>query len=84
MIDEETKNIIAVCDFYFLQEDGERFKVIKLIYFDIDDRNKKKRLFLAFNFINIGKMVLYHKVTAFLLDILSISSISLYRSTSFI
>uniref|UniRef100_A0A8R1XQP9 DNA polymerase epsilon catalytic subunit n=1 Tax=Onchocerca volvulus TaxID=6282 RepID=A0A8R1XQP9_ONCVO len=27
MIDEETKNIIAVCDFYFLQEDGERFKI---------------------------------------------------------
>ncbi|VDO31832.1 unnamed protein product [Onchocerca flexuosa] len=27
MIDEETKNIIAVCDFYFLQEDGERFKL---------------------------------------------------------
>ncbi|VDM11265.1 unnamed protein product [Wuchereria bancrofti] len=35
MIDEQTKNIIAVCDFYFLQEDGGRFKVIKLKYFDI-------------------------------------------------
>uniref|UniRef100_A0A158Q8A2 DNA polymerase epsilon catalytic subunit n=1 Tax=Elaeophora elaphi TaxID=1147741 RepID=A0A158Q8A2_9BILA len=27
MIDEETKNIVAVCDFYFLQEDGGRFKI---------------------------------------------------------
>ncbi|VIO96069.1 DNA polymerase family B, exonuclease domain containing protein [Brugia malayi] len=27
MIDEQTKNIIAVCDFYFIQEDGGRFKI---------------------------------------------------------
>uniref|UniRef100_A0A915Q6B6 DNA polymerase epsilon catalytic subunit n=1 Tax=Setaria digitata TaxID=48799 RepID=A0A915Q6B6_9BILA len=27
MVDEETKGIVAVCDFYFLQEDGERFKI---------------------------------------------------------
>ncbi|KAM3720644.1 DNA polymerase epsilon catalytic subunit [Dirofilaria immitis] len=27
MLDEETRNIIAVCDFYFLQEDGGRFKI---------------------------------------------------------
>ncbi|VDK84402.1 unnamed protein product [Litomosoides sigmodontis] len=27
MVDEETKKIIAICDFYFLQEDGERFKI---------------------------------------------------------
>ncbi|VDO37424.1 unnamed protein product [Brugia timori] len=30
MIDEQTKNIIAVCDFYFIQEDGGRFKVTNL------------------------------------------------------
>lgn len=41
MIEEETKNIIAVCDFYFLQEDGGRFKVIKLIYFNDDDRKEE-------------------------------------------
>ncbi|VDK71850.1 unnamed protein product [Gongylonema pulchrum] len=27
MVLEETKAIIAVCDFYFLQEDGGRFKI---------------------------------------------------------
>lgn len=27
MVDEETKAVVAVCDFYFLQEDGGRFKV---------------------------------------------------------
>ncbi|VDN01879.1 unnamed protein product [Thelazia callipaeda] len=27
MVDDETKNIIAICDFYFLSEDGGRFKI---------------------------------------------------------
>lgn len=47
MINEETKNIIAVCDFYFLQEDGGRFKVIKLICYKVDDRNKEETLSFA-------------------------------------
>lgn len=43
MIDEETKKIIAICDFYFLQEDGGRFKVMKLIYFNVDEEIGTKR-----------------------------------------
>lgn len=28
MVEEQSKVIISVCDFYFIEEDGQRFKVI--------------------------------------------------------
>ncbi|EJW74006.1 hypothetical protein WUBG_15086, partial [Wuchereria bancrofti] len=63
MIDEQTKNIIAVCDFYFLQEDGGRFKVIKLKYFDVSNKTKKKITFYLKFIAYVPDINNYHLLT---------------------